>query len=202
MIDLSNYVFVVDGQTEIRSFKAKFEKDYNCTPDFRKHPSGGGGRTTSARGYANAASAAIRLAMRQRYTRIICVTDREGRSQEAASFAAEVRSAVIHLTESGTHYSHKELEEKLAVCVPDRMFENWIIADVEGIKQCEKLVKSSARQEAFDGKHGTGKLESIMKVPYKKLQHGPALFKRVSFQRAIMNSPSFRLFAEALGVNT
>ena len=200
MIDLSNCVFVVDGLTEIRSFKAKFQKDYNCTPHFRKHPSGGGGRTTSARGYANAASVAILFAMRQRYTRIICVTDREGRSQEATSFAAEVRSAVIHLIESDTHYSHKELEEKLAVCVPDRMFENWIIADVEGIKQCEDLVKSSAKQTSFDGKNGTMVLKSIMKVPYKKTQHGPALFKHVSFQRAVMNSPSFRFFAEEVGM--
>jgi hypothetical protein len=201
VIDLSTCVFVVDGLTEIRSFKAKFEKDYNCTPGFRKHPSGGGGRTTSARGYANAVYIAILLAMRQRYTRIVCVTDREGRSQEATSFAAEVRSTVIHLIESDNHYSHKELEEKLAVCVADRMFENWIIADVEGIKQRRDLVKPSARQAGFDGKNGVGVLKSIMKVPYKKVQHAPALFKSVSFQRAIMNSPSFRLFAEALGVN-
>jgi hypothetical protein len=138
--------------------------------------------------------------MRQRYTKIICVTDREARLQEATTFAAEVRGALVHLIESDSHYSHGDVEEKLAVCVPDRMFENWIIADVEGIKQCEDLVKSSAKQTGFDGKNGTRVLKSIMKVPYKKTQHGPALFKHVSFQRAIMNSPSFRLFAEELGV--
>jgi len=200
MIDLTKCVFVVDGRTEIRSFRAKFKKDYNCTPGLRKHPGGGGGRTTSAHGYAKAASGAVFLAMRQRYTKIICVTDREARPQGATSFAAEVRSALIHLIESDTHYSHGDVEEKLAVCVPDRMFENWIIADIEGIKQCEDLVESSARQAGFDGKNGTRVLKSIMKVPYKKIQHGPALFKRVSFQRAIVNSPSFRLFAEELGV--
>jgi len=200
MIDLSKCVFVVDGRTEILSFKAKFGSEYNCIPDFRKHPGCGGGRTTNARGYANAASGAIFVAMRQRYTKIICVTDREARPQEAISFAARVRSELIHLVESDSHYSHGELEEKLAVCVPDRMFENWIVADVEGIKQCENLVKSSARQAAFDGRNGTMVLKSLMKVPYKKIQHAPTLFKRVSFQRAIHNSRSLCLFTEELGM--
>lgn len=198
MIDLRGCVFIVDGRTEIRSLRAKLQKEYNCAPDFRQHPSGGGGITVQATGYARAAHGVLVEVLGQRYRKIICVTDREDRAGEATAFASEVRRALINLIDSNPHYHHEELESKIAVHVPDKMFENWIVADVKGIRKRRDLVKSTARQQAFEGKNGKASLKTLMKVPYKKTTHAPLLFKCVCFQRAVVNSPSFSLFAQQL----
>jgi hypothetical protein len=198
--DLREYVLIVDGQTEIKSFRAKFEKEYRCVPGIRKHPGGGG--SISAQGYAHAASGVVFLCLRRKYVRIICVTDRENRKKEGIDFGIEIRDALINLVKSRGHYSREELEGKISVCVADRNFENWIIADIEGIRSLTDLVSDRAEQGSFDGKNGTVILKRIMRVPYRKLQHAPKLFKQVSFQRAATNSPSFKQFAVELDLAT
>jgi hypothetical protein len=198
MIDLVKCVFVVDGRTEIRSFKAKLRKEYQCEPDFLKHPGGGG--DYNAQAYANAVRGLIEVALRGVYTRILCITDRERRPLTAVNYASLIRTAIIDLVELSTHHSRAELKQKISVCVPDQMFENWIIADVDGIKQCADLVKDAVEQEYFDGKNGKAILQQLMKVRYRNVQHAPVLFKQVTFQRAACNSSSFCRFLQELQI--
>ena len=198
MRDLAKTVFLVDGPTEIRAFKAKFAKDYTWKLALRQV--GCNGKDVTPQGYANAALGILVVALKSRFTTILCVVDREQRSRSATTFAGAVRDEMIETILRTNHFSRDHLEEKIFVCVPDRMFENWIVADVEGIKTYSDLVKPGAVQGDYDGQSGATVLKRIMKVRYRKTLHGPTLFKRVSFKRAKSNSPSFCRFADILGL--
>ncbi|GAG11587.1 unnamed protein product, partial [marine sediment metagenome] len=91
--------------------------------------------------------------------------------------------------------------KKLRVCVPDRMFENWIVADVGGIKRTG-LLKEDARQGSFEGCSGVAVLRKLMKRPYRKTLHAPKLFGKVSCTVARRNSPSFAQFLACLELTT
>jgi hypothetical protein len=80
------------------------------------------------------------------------------------------------------------------------MFENWIVADINGINSHKDLIKDGMTQKNFDGMYGINVLKAMMKVPYKKTLHGPNLFKSVNFKRAKKNSVSFKHFAETIGI--
>lgn len=200
MTSLGHCIFVVDGQTEIRSFRKRFQGDFGAgVPGLRKHP-GTGGQMTPA-GYAQAALGILKLALRQRFAKILCVTDRENRSESAATYAASVLSATLDALASSTQHSRNELEIKLAVCVPDRKFENWLVADVEGIKRCINLIRSDAKQADFEGTNGSEALTRLMTQPYRKTRHAPQFFNHVRFDVASDNSLSFRSFLEAVGLD-
>jgi hypothetical protein len=192
MTDFNAWVFIVDGLTEIRSFDAKLSKDFRSVPAFRQAACGGKG--VDAQGYANAVYGTIIAVLSGHYRRILCITDRESRTQAADAYADDIRRELIERVASSTHFSREELDAKIRVCVPDKMFENWIVADVRGIRTCSDLVSGSAQQDSYDGTNGSAVLKRLMVVAYKKTLHGPRLFKRVSFKRAAANSPSFALF--------
>jgi len=197
---LRHCVLVVDGQSEIRSFKKRFQSDFgHAIPGLRKHP-GSGGIMTPA-GYAQAALGILEFALRQRFTRILCVTDREKRQESAEQYAARVREAILDALSSSTRHSLKELDEKLLVCVADRKFENWIVADVEGITRCGDLIRSGVEQDEFEGSNGEETLKRLMTQPYRKIKHAPKLFNHVRFDVASANSPSFRRFLNATGLD-
>ena len=128
------------------------------------------------------------------------MTDRENRSESAETYAARVRAATLDALASSTRHSPEELQSKLAVCVPDRKFENWIVADVEGIRRCSNLVRSDVEQAEFEGTNGEEALGQLMSQPYRKTKHAPKLFNHVRFDVASGNSLSFRRFLEAIGL--
>jgi hypothetical protein len=96
-------------------------------------------------------------------------------------------------------YSQKELDKKIRVCVPDRMFENWIVSDIEGIKSNVELIDQSATQQHYDGTSGATILKRIMQRNYRKTIHGPKLFYSTRFEISKDNSPSFQVFFNIIG---
>lgn len=198
MIDLSHCVFLVDGQTEILAFHDKLFCEYNESPDFRKV--GCNGKCVTPKGYANAAHGIIVALLRGSYRKIVCIADRERRKLTARNFAQQVRSTIIDKILSSTNYQEADISNKLIVCSPDTMFENWIIADVEGIKAFNDIVKNDAEQQDYDGTSGVRKLQMMLNVKYKKTLHAPKLFKKIIFTRARSNSPSFSAFCTCLDI--
>ena len=93
MIDLEKTLFILEGPTEIRSFKTKFQVDFGVVPQFRKV--GCNGKNVTPEGYANAAYGTLILALRSYFTAIICVLDREKRQQSAVKFSQETKKAVV-----------------------------------------------------------------------------------------------------------
>ena len=191
-------MFLVDGPTEIKAINEKFAKEYGRTPALRRV--GCNGKDVKPEGYVNAAFGTLIIAMSSVVTKIVCIIDREGRREEAVRFGGKVREIAIQRIADSSHISKKELDNKISVCVPDRMFENWIVADINGINTHKDLIKYGMMQKNYEGMCGVNVLKAIMKVPYKKTLHGPKLFKSVDFRRAKKNSASFKCFAETIGI--
>lgn len=189
MIDFNTTVFIVDGETEISSIKQKILKEFGLIPEFRKSPCNG--KDVSVEGYVNAVSGILTVALSSYFTNIICVLDKEKRKVNPTVLANKIKKHII--MEFCSTYSVKELDKKIMVFVPDICFENWIVADIEGIKKIDDIINGDAEQQIFDGRSGINVLCKIMKVKYSKLLHAPKLFKQVSFERAQNNSPSFKL---------
>lgn len=198
MIDIKKTIFLVDGPTEIRAIREKFKKETNEVPNLRKV--GCNGKSVSAQGYANAAYGTLILALRSYYTCIICILDRERRPQSPIKLSCSVKEAIVNQVCSTTKYRLDDVKRKLYVCVPDIMFENWIVSDVEGIKRHVDFIKGGSKQKYYDGKSGASVLKGMMKVPYKKTLHGPVLFKATNFSTSKKNSPSFKGFIDIIGL--
>jgi hypothetical protein len=198
MIDMINSVFLVDGVTEIRAVREKFTSEFRCTPDLRKVDCNG--KDVTPDGYANAAYGTLILALKDRFSSIVCIVDREGRRASAADFAYQIKTAIVRKVGESTRYHKRELQSKIHVCVPDRMFENWIVSDVEGIMTNCDLVDQNASQGKYEGKSGTTELKRIMIVSYKKTLHGPKLFGSTRFEVSKNNSISFQIFASIIGI--
>ena len=196
MIDLNQTLFIVDGLTEIGALRVKFQCDYGKSPDIRLVNCNG--KDVKPQGYANAAKGVLLLAMKGRYTLIIFLIDREKRTRDVNQFRNDIKKALIDGILPGSRYHQEELERKIQICVPDRMFENWIVSDIDGIKDKHDFIVEAATQDFFDGKSGTSTLKHIMAIPYKKTQHGPKLFNSTRFDISKDNSPSFKRFYEKL----
>jgi hypothetical protein len=197
MIDFEHMVLLVDGQTEIRSFRKKFTKDFGVSPRLRKVDCNG--KNVTPEGYANAAYGTLILTLRGRFNSIICILDRESRRINASQFALQIKKAIINKIANSTRYHRDELQNKINVCIPDRMFENWIISDIEGVKIDYELIQQDVSQDNYDGKSGATILKRIMNVLYKKTLHGPKLFCLTRFNESKKNSPSFCKFTEIIG---
>jgi len=186
-------VFLVEGQTEAASFKKKFFKVYKISPHLRTIKCNG--KTVTAQTYANKSKPTVLLCLNDMFKKIVCVIDRERRREDVKTLASEFKKAIIEgvLADSANNFLRKDLENKIRVCFADRMFENWILADVEGLKS-SNLIKSSAKQDGFEGENGVNLLNKLMSCKYRKIEHAPTLFEFIRFSSAKKNSQSFLYF--------
>lgn len=196
MIDLSRTVMVMDGPSDIRAITAKIQKDYDGRPQFRKAACNG--HTVTPEGYVNGIQGIVNFALNSNFLHILCILDREKRRDSAKELARKIHQELIKTIEKGSKFKIDELEKKIVVIVADRMLENWIVADIEGIKCRGELIKSDSIQGEFEGKSGVNVLKSYMKISYDKVQHAPLLLKSVSIDRARLNSPSLGYFISVL----
>jgi hypothetical protein len=191
MIDIQRTLFLVDGQTEILALQSKFNKEFRISPKFRKVDCNG--KKVEPEGYANKVAPMIILASSDRFSTFFCILDREKR----VLTAEELASRILTCLQQQLNSILRTLPS-IIICVPDMMFENWIIADVEGIKKCVTLVKADAQQKNFEGKSGCRYLNGFLKVPYKKTLHAETLFKSIRFNNAKLNSKSFAKFINSI----
>lgn len=197
-MDIKRSVFIVDGQTEVEAFKGKFWKEYGCAPEFRRKNSNGEGVTPA--GYVEGIYFTVFIALNMPFRHIICVLDREKRRMSSDRLCAEVKGLLIEKIVKQTPFKATYLEKTIKVFAPDVSFENWIVADIEGIKTRKELISEKAIQEDFEGKSGINVLKKIMKKPYKKILHGSMLFNRTAFYRSKNNSASLERFIIQLGL--
>ena len=123
----------------------------------------------------------------------MCVVDLETRKGVPSTFADGILNALSQrLAADG-------LAADICVAVPNRMFENWIVSDVEALKGTG-IVDDAVLQESFDGRSGVSVLKAMMRVPYRKTSHGWQLFKRTRFEVSKAHSESFKCFAEMLDI--
>jgi hypothetical protein len=91
-------------------------------------------------------------------------------------------------------------DEKLAVCVPDRMTENVILADESMIAIEFEL---SEYKYALEGKNGKAALRRLLgqrSEAYKETVTGVRLLKKVRLRRCANCSPSVKAFTDRLAI--
>ena len=195
VMSLKNIAIIVDGPTEEGCLRAKFQMTlYDC-PNFRIGP--GNGVTYTIEGYAKGVLPTIIYLLNSNVRAIILIPDLEKRKVEVIEFSSDLKAEIIKLLLAETSFEEEYLKEVIHICPPNIMFENWIVCDVEGIKENSSLINSSANQLNFEGKNGAAELQKIMTTKYKKTVHAKLVYKKTRDNISAMNSSSFKIFIDS-----
>ena len=89
----------------------------------------------------------------------------------------------------------------VSIAVPNRMIENWYLADIAHLCRKKKYLRDNIQQRDFEGKHGKKELKRCFKpeFAYSETKHGPELFSLIRLPVARANSQSFDAFIRLLG---
>lgn len=199
-MDLSYIAIYVDGPTEEEALKGWFCKHFQGKhPAFRYGP--GNGVYYSVHGYASNVAPKIVQNLSTTIRQILIMPDFEKREKKLnvslADFQLQLKSAIVCKCAEISKFTIEYLETVIHVCPSNIMFENWIICDVEGIKN-NKLINIKGEQEQYDGRNGSHILSSMMEIKYKKTTHAKVLYKCVNPNVGTVNSPSYKQFYEKI----
>jgi hypothetical protein len=175
---MSNPGFIVDGQMErliINHFcPDRPVKLLNCN-----------GKDVSLEAAAKHAASLIRL-MKRNYP-VILIFDREKREETSEQIAEKLHEEIQKL---GIN------DVELIIGVPDKMIENWILADINSVNLYFKV---NANQKNFEGTGGKSQIKQIINPKnYSETQDGPELAKLCDITTVSKNSKSFRSFFDKL----
>lgn len=193
-MSLKNIAIIVDGPTEEGSLRSKFQMTHFDCPELRMGP--GNGVNFTCVGYAKGVLPTVIYLLNSNIRAIILIPDLEKRKIKFIKFASDLKSELIKLLLAETTFKEEYLNEIINVCPPDIMFENWIICDVESIKENNTLINANVVQLEYDGRNGTSELQKIMTTKYKKTVHAKMLYKKTKDDASILNSPSYKNFLD------
>lgn len=180
--------FLVDGRTEKKALEQTLDKtEYEFNIRVRNI----NGKSASLKSIAKQCVSQLK-ALREIHCQLtFIILDRETRIDEAS----EIGQAL-------TNMISQNYKQTFVVVVADIMFENWLVADIEQIKEKHPgLIKDRAINGKYDGKKGLKIIQQYWNQgKYKKIVHGPQFFKVIRKNEAIKNSPSFAYFIEQLKI--
>jgi hypothetical protein len=173
-----NPAFIVDGFTE----KLIIQRICPHQPIRRTDLNG---KYASINAISKRISSLIKL-LGNKYFPIIILVDKEEREITFREMAVEIRQK---LTDEGLQ------DCDIRIGIPDRMIENWIIADWETVS---KKAKSVTKTECVNGASIIRKANGT----YDKTTDGVELFLKCNRSTIYNNSESFRYFIDQLdGLN-
>jgi hypothetical protein len=176
---------IVDGLGEFAAFRARFKEGQKILKS-----DGPRSHTTSAAQIAGYSRKQIAMLRGYGCTRIIVVTDFEGRAESYENFVKALRK------EFGCAFVGSSVE----VAVPNKMIENWYLADICHIATRHRFLRRPAKQRHYEGKHGKQVLKGLFRSGhhYSEVEHGPLFFTLLRFAEAVEFSPSLRVFLKAI----
>lgn len=194
-MSLKNIAIIVDGPTEEGSLRTKFQMTHFDCPNFRIGP--GNGVTYTIEGYAKGVLPTLIFLLNSNVRAVILIPDLEKRKVEATKFSSDLKNEIVKLLLIETEFKEENLEDVIHICPPDIMFENWIVCDIEGIKENNILIKADAIQAEFEGKNGTTELQNVMTTKYKKTVHAKLIYKKTRDNISSDNSASYKVFIDS-----
>lgn len=171
---MPNPAFIVDGHTE-QSFIS------GVCPGHPVQRTNLNGKDVTIEAIAKKVASMIRLFNNRHYP-IIILVDREERIDSSQTLVDQLHQALI---EEGVG------DHDLRIGFPDRMIENWIIADFNLIGKLEDKPNNT------DGVNGVSIIKKI-KGSYSKVIDGVQLLNSIDREIVYKESPSFRDFVAAL----
>ena len=199
-MEITEIAFLVDGPTEDASLKSWISKHYNKSPHIRRTPGNGVNYTIDT--YARNAAPIIIQNLNSKFHAIILIPDFEKRANKTKislqEFAEQLKTKIISEVCNNSMMTANDLQEKIFICPSDIMFENWIISDIEGIKNCSEI-QIEGECGKYDGKNGAVILSGMIKgKKYIKTTDAHRLFKKVRKDIGPQYSPSFQSFISTL----
>lgn len=114
------------------------------------------------------------------------IVDREEKDHTAKEMGEELSNLILN-----------DYNGSFFVIIADRMFENWLVADLEGLKaKHQDLFKESAINGNYEGRHGASILKRHWKSQssFSKNSYGAKFFKSIRLDIAKSNSGSLNYF--------
>jgi hypothetical protein len=172
---------IVDGPGDYASFKGRFNRAVKVLKT-----DGPRGHTPSIGEIVSGSRKQVSILQAYRCERIIVLFDFEMRKNDYASFVQEIEQ----------RFQAAFQGIPVDVAVPNRMIENWYLADIEWLSMKKVFIKNGLRQKNYEGTHGKNELKRCFAegYTYSETKHGPQLFAIVRFDVARKNSPSLEQF--------
>jgi hypothetical protein len=173
--------FIVDGLTE-KKIVQKLCKGVTV------RTLGLNGKDVALPALAKAAFSLIKLFKGRRYP-IVMIVDREGRNASSKDIEAELTDLLRDL---GVPASD------IIVCCPDRMIENWMLADDKYFEEIYDIKLT----DAYEGTHGKRDIRRLLllkKISYHEIAVGVEIFCCIDPKRVSNNSESFCRLRDRVG---
>ncbi len=148
---------VVEGQSEYHAVPELLERlgERRTTPAVFQ----GQGSEMTPEAVVNRMIGCVRAQLSKKIRRLLVILDRENREECAPSLARRIYDALVRrLAKEGVHSPCA-----ISVICPDRMFENWLLADPRGLSEHKYILDSCgtnapANVDGSDGKNDLSKL--------------------------------------------
>lgn len=172
--------FIVDGLTERNVIKALCDE---CPIQITNL----NGNTVTIEAVAKKIASLIRLLSNRNHP-IVIIVDREERSESCQDMEKCLRDG---LKREGIS------DDQVVIGIPDRMIENWLLADWGNFKRVTGLASSVVKPEGVEGSKG----KSLVRKHYPAY-HGPThaheILRKSDPRKVVSNSNSFKLFFGAI----
>lgn len=178
---------IVDGEGDFAAFSARYKKNIKVMK-----ADGPRGHKVSEEQFIVSAKKQILMLRSWGCTKIAIVTDFESRAGQAVDFCEKIKAIALR---------HKY--DDILVFAPDRMLENWFLADIVGLSAKKKYLRKIKGQKSYESLDGKVQLKQyfLPGYAYSEVKHSAELFPLVNGDVAEKFSRSFAKFRRELGVD-
>jgi hypothetical protein len=172
---------IVDGASDYAALRTRFADGFRILKT-----DGPRGHTARPADIAARSRKQIGILRAFRCTKVIVMLDFEDRRQAYPTFVGELSAA----------FSRDDFGLPVLVAVPNRMIENWYLADIQFLCGKRAFLRRGLRQKNYEGKDGKRHIQGCMRrgEHYSETRHGPEMFAILRFCIARRNSASFDAF--------
>jgi len=172
---------VVDGLGDYRALRKRLSHGFRIVKT-----DGPRGDKASPKDIALRSGRQIGILRKFGCAKVVIVLDFESRPQTYEGFVQTLR----------TSFSGTDFGLPVSVAVPNRMIENWYLADIEYLSAKKAFLKAKLKQKRYEGRDGKSLIKRCMRPPhtYSETEHGPEMFAILRFHEARKNSPSLDAF--------
>jgi hypothetical protein len=172
---------IVDGEGECAAFKRRFSQNFKILKT-----DGPRGHTAAVPDVVSRAKKQVSILSAFKCRSVVVVIDFEARNVRYHDFVNALANGFATL----------QCGIPVSVAVPNRMIENWYLADIEFLSKKRSFLRYNVKQRNYEGTDGKKLLKTcfVRGITYCETRHGPQLFAILRFNVARRNSPSFDHF--------
>jgi len=176
---------IVDGQGDFTALRARYKGRHEILKT-----DGPRGHTVRPTRIISSAKKQITILKALGCQQIIILTDFECRQSKYTDFLKALTEGADSL----------ECGAEVLAASPNRMFENWYLADIAHLSKTIAFLRDRISQKNYEGTDGKKEFKKHMKkgVSYSEVRHGGQLFVGIRIRVARKNSASFDHFLRCI----